>query len=215
MEEHILVCHHCGNRVPMEFITAHRGRKLFEEVDATKYSEDFDVSVFRCPTCSGISLFADFVAYPTYSSLAQRRIYPPGARLVPEPHKVTSPDCVPQQVQMLYEEIRPLRHIAPSAFVGQIRRALEFICREEGAKGRTLFDQLRDLTHRGAFPGHFADVTDLMRTVGNLGAHAGDHSIDIWDAELLDDFFRIVIEYLYVTPSRIERMRQRLKERDP
>jgi hypothetical protein len=36
-------------------------------------------------------------------------------------------------------------------------------------------------------------MTDLLRRVGNLGAHAGDAEVDFWDAELLDDFFRSVI----------------------
>jgi hypothetical protein len=176
--------------------------------------EDFDISVYRCPTCSGISVFADFSAYPAHPSLAGRRIYPQGAKLVPEPHKVASIDCVPRRVQSLYEEIAPLRHIAPNAFVGQIRRALEFICHEQNANGRTLFEKLRDLTSRGTFPGHFADVTDLMRNVGNLGAHVGERDVDIWDAELIDDFFRLVVEYVYVTPSKIERLRQRLDMRN-
>jgi hypothetical protein len=51
-----------------------------------------------------------------------------------------------------------------------------------------------------------------MRTVGNLGVH-GEGDFDVWDTELLDDFFRLVVEYVYVTPSRIERLRQRLKTR--
>jgi hypothetical protein len=50
-------------------------------------------------------------------------------------------------------------------------------------------------------------MTDLMRRVGNLGAHAGDEEVDFWDAELLDEFFRLVVDYVYITPSRIERQR--------
>ena len=69
------------------------------------------------------------------------------------------------------------------------------------------------MTKCGAFPGHFADVTDLMRTVGNLGSHADEENVDLWDAELLDDFFRALVEYVYITPSRIERFRQRLSNR--
>ena len=213
--DNILVCHYCGNKVPMEFLATHRGQKLFEQLGAEKYMEDFDISIYRCPTCNGISVFGDFSEYPSHDSLSERRIYPHGAKLVPESHKVASSECVPSRIRTLYEEIAPLRHIAPHAFAGQIRRALEFICQEQSAHGRTLFEQLRDLTSRGAFPGHFADVTDLMRTVGNLGAHAGDREVDIWDAELLDDFFRAIVEYVYVTPSRVERLRSGIGQRTP
>ena len=141
-DENILVCHYCGNCVPMEFVAIHRGEKMFEQVEAKKCMEDFDVSIYRCPTCKGLSVFADFASYPLQDSMAARRVYPPGAKLVPEPHKVASNDCVPRRIQMLYEEIAPLRHIAPNAFVGQIRRVLEFICQEQDANGRTLFVHL-------------------------------------------------------------------------
>ena len=51
-----------------------------------------------------------------------------------------------------------------------------------------------------------------MRQIGNLGAHAGDGEVDFWDAELLDDFFRAVVEYVYVVPSKIARMKQRISQ---
>ena len=173
----------------MEFVAVHHGKKLFEQVEERKFFQGFDISIYRCPTCDGISVFADFTKYPRYNSLAARRIYPLGAKLVPDINKVASKDCVPKHIQLLYEEIAPLKHIAPNSFAGQIRRALEFIAQEQNAKGQTLFEQLRDLTSRGAFPGHFSNITDLMRKVGNIGVHATDHEVDIWDAELLDDFF--------------------------
>jgi len=110
----------------------------------------------------------------------------------------------------LYEQSWPLRHISPGAFAVQVRRALEFICNEQGATGGTLFEKLKALVANKTFPGHFAEMTDLMRKVGNLGAHAGDDEVDYWDAELLDEFFRFVVEYVYITPSRILRLKQRL-----
>jgi hypothetical protein len=66
------------------------------------------------------------------------------------------------------------------------------------------------LSSRGIFPGYFAEITDLMRHVGNLGSHASDKDVDFWDAELLDDFFRSIVEYVYIAPSKIQRLRQRI-----
>jgi hypothetical protein len=104
--------------------------------------------------------------------MEQTRIYPRGSQLLPERHKVASTKCVPERIQKIYEEIWPLRHIAPNAFAGQIRRALEFICHDQEAQGRTLFEQLKDLSNRGTFPGYFSEITELMRLIGNFGAHA-------------------------------------------
>jgi hypothetical protein len=111
----------------------------------------------------------------------------------------------------LYEQSWPLRHISPNAFAVQVRRALECICNERGAPGGTLFQKLKALVANKTFPGHFEEMTDLMRKVGNLGAHAGDDEVDYWDAELLDEFFRFVVEYVYITPSRILRLKQRFR----
>jgi hypothetical protein len=44
-----------------------------------------------------------------------------------------------------------------------------------------------------------------------MGAHAGDADLTVWDAELIDDFFRSVLEYVYVAPAKIRRMETRLK----
>jgi hypothetical protein len=205
----VLVCYHCGNTTPHERVGSHRGRQLFEEIDDRRFHEDYDYDLYQCPTCRGISIYGDFATYPLHEHIAARRIYPRGSHLLPEAHKLASRDCIPARILKLYEEIAPLRHIAPNAFAGQIRRALEFICRDQKAQGTTLFNQLKDLISRGTFPGYFADITDLMRHIGNLGAHAGDHDIDTWDAELLGDFFRSVVDYVYIVPSKIERLKQR------
>jgi len=69
---------------------------------------------------------------------------------------------------------------------------------------------LKDLVSRGVFPGSFSELTDLIREIGNLGVHATGREVDFWDAELLDDFFRAVVEYVYVVPSKIARMKQRM-----
>lgn len=210
-ETELLICYHCGNQVPQKRIGYYRGQELYEHFEGQRYNEDFDYYLYQCPTCQGISIYGDFAAYPRYRSLEERRIYPRGSQLLPERHKLASSDCIPERILKTYEEIWPLRHIAPNAFAGQIRRALEFICHEENAQGRTLFEQLKDLVSRGTFPGYFSEITDLMRQVGNLGAHAAERDVDVWDAELLDDFFRSIVEYVYIVPSKIERMKQRIR----
>ena len=213
-DSEVLVCYHCANTVPQQRVGSYQGQQLYEHFDGRRFNEDFAYDLYQCPTCRGISIYGDFVKYPHCKTLAARRIYPRGSHLLPESHKLASKDCVPQHIIKLYEEIWPLRHIAPNAFAGQIRRALEFICRDQKAQGSNLFQQLKDLVARGTFPGYFAEITDLMRHIGNLGAHAGDEDIDFWDAELLDDFFRSVVEYVYIAPSKIERLKQRTRGRN-
>lgn len=205
------VCFHCGNQVPLGRVAVHHGQELFEHIDGQRYGDDFEYHVYQCPTCSGITIYGDFTKYPNARDKAFHRIYPQGSRLLPEGHKVASRECVPKKIVKLYEQSWPLRHISPGAFAVQVRRALEVICNEQGATGGTLFEKLKALVANKTFPGHFAEMTDLMRKVGNLGAHAGDSEVDFWDAELVDEFFRFVVEYVYITPSRILRLKQRFE----
>jgi len=88
---------------------------------------------------------------------------------------------------------------------------LEYICVDQKASGKDLYGKLQDLITKGILPGYFGDITDLLRVVGNLGAHASDKTLDIWDAELIDEFFRFVIEYVYVAPAKIKRMKERMR----
>jgi len=104
-----------------------------------------------------------------------------------------------------------LRHTAPGAFANQIRRALEFICGSENAKGSNLFEQLRDLAQRGVLPTGLIDVAALIRQVGNIGSHASTKEISRWDAELLDSLFRMILEYVYIGPARLDRLKARMK----
>jgi hypothetical protein len=118
---------------------------------------------------------------------------------------------IPERIYTIYQEVWPLRHRSPTAFIGQIRRLLEFVCKDKNASGTDLFDKLEDLVTKGVFPGYFAEITDLLRKIGNLGAHADDRELSVWDAELVDDFFRSVVEYVYVAPAKIKRMQRRIQ----
>jgi hypothetical protein len=94
----------------------------------------------------------------------------------------------------------------------QIRRALEAICIERGATKGTLVQNIEELANRGEIPKTLAEASDLLRLVGNLGAHAGDRDVHPLQAHSLGRFFRAIIEYLYVSPKKIQEFRASLEE---
>ena len=164
---------------------------------------------YTCSTCSALNLYGGF-SQDHYPNADFSRLYPTGSNLLPELHKLSAGDPIPNRVSRIYSEVYPLRKRSPNAFVVQIRRALEFICQDKGAVGRDLFTKLQDLVSQGVFPGYLEEMTDLLRKIGNIGAHADQGDADIWDAELIDDFFRAIVDYVYVSPSKIERLKTRL-----
>jgi hypothetical protein len=215
----ILECSHCGNRTPHGLQFEYEHPMLFDEIESEgrteRILEEYTWAAYACGTCGGLNLYGDFL--PTFADeheWQRSKLHPRGAELVPPTHTVSPADPVPWKVIDQYREVWPLRHRAPAAFVGQVRRLLEFIAKDKGANGRDLYNKLQDLTSNGTLPGYFANISDLLRKVGNMGAHAVEEEVSIWDAELIDDFFRAIVEYVYIAPARVRRMENRLRQHE-
>ncbi|MBZ8141017.1 hypothetical protein CLD22_14035 [Rubrivivax gelatinosus] len=207
-----LECNHCGNRTPHSKIFDYTQEMLFDEVDEMgKLYEPYTWLGYACATCGGLNVYGSFFASEGGSQIERARLHPRGADILPPAHMVEPSQPVPPRVLAEYQEVWPMRHRVPMAFIGQVRRLLESVCKDQGATGKDLFAKLQDLATKGKLPGYFKDITSLLRRVGNMGAHAADADLSIWDAELIDDFFRSVIEYVYIAPAKIRRMETRLK----
>jgi hypothetical protein len=206
----ILECSHCGNRTPHKKVLDYTHPMLFDEIDNQRYLEDFAWTGYACATCGGLNLYGDFVKFPASKRLARSKLYPKGCDLLP-PSPVLSPsDPIPEPILKIYEEVWPLRYRAPAAFVGQVKRLLALICAERGAMGATLFDQLQQLVAQEVFPKYFATQCELLRKVGEMGTRIPDEALNIWDADLANELFRAILEYVYVAPAKFQRLQQRM-----
>jgi hypothetical protein len=210
-EQIILLCRHCGNKTPHSKQFMHSYNKLFESINNEEIFEKYNLFAVACGTCNGLTLLGGFVLESSDDRPGKFPIlYPAGPNLLPPIHTLASKQPVPDRVMQTYLQAWPLRHTAPSAFANQIRRAIEFICIDKSALGNNLYEKLKDLAIRAVFPSNLADTAELIRQMGNRGSHAESAEIDIWDAELLDDLFRTIVQYVYISPSQAERMRSRL-----
>lgn len=206
----VIECGHCGNITPHERIFDYVHPMVFEQFDDELLNADFTWLCYRCGTCGGLNVFGDFLMDST-SDISRTRLHPKASSILPPAHLLSPGQPIPTKVYNVYREIWPLRHRSPAAFVAQIRRLLEYICDDKSASGKDLFEKLNDLVEKGVVLGCFSEMTDLLRRVGNLGSHATDMELDIWDAELVDDVFRSVVDAVYVAPARLERMKERMR----
>lgn len=53
-------------------------------------------------------------------------------------------------------------------------------------------------------------MTDVLRILGNIGAHADDMDINLAHTWAIDQFFRAVLEYVYVAPGKLAAFRRQL-----
>ncbi|MFT3788351.1 MAG: DUF4145 domain-containing protein [Tepidisphaeraceae bacterium] len=107
-----------------------------------------------------------------------------------------------------------MKQLAPNAFAVMIRRALEEICDDRGVNGRNLVEKLRELAKRGDMPPTLAEVTTVLRTLGNVGAHVSGASITVPQTWAIDEFFRAIVEYVYVAPHKLASFRKKLEVAD-
>ncbi len=111
-----------------------------------------------------------------------------------------------------YDEASRIKTLAPNAFAVQIRRALEALCDDRGATASNLQKRLESLVKKGEIPPVLAEMTAIVRLLGNVGAHPSEERVRPTDTWVIDDFFRAVIEYVYVAPSRVKEFRNRLQK---
>jgi hypothetical protein len=201
----ISFCPHCGNKAPQRVAYTHRYRATMYGVDGTVDDDGptCEAILCICETCSEVLLYDGFAEIET--GCRPELSYPRGPRL----HR-----SVPKRIQDVYEEASRIKQQAPNAFAVMIRRALEEICDERQVPRGRLVKRLAVLAKRGDIPPTLAGVTDVLRVVGNTGAHAKG-SVTAPHTWALDDFFRAVVEYVYVAPHKLAEFREKLSRLPP
>ena len=194
---HTATCPHCGNRTP---------HKLCDRVDFYEPTEDKEIddycwwAILECSTCGRLSLHRDYWD-TTRKQWTSRLIYP-----IP----VIAPTEAPPDVQRLFHEAISVRHISPAFCAVGIRRCLEAVCKDRGAKKKNLDASIKELASKGILPDTLISMMNSSRIIGNLGAHASSDEVTEDDANLLIDFCLAILEYVYVVPSRIATVQRRL-----
>ena len=204
-ENEILECSHCGNKTPHGKIFEYVHPMLFDEMDDQRYTEEYRWLGFSCSTCGGFNLYGDFLKYPTTRDLARSKLYPRGSDLLP-PARVLNPgDPVPLDIVELYEQIWPLRQRSPAAFIGQIKRLLMDVCDEQEVTGEDFSSRMMNLLSLERTPGAcHENLNRIVTLLDGLGDIRGDARLNVWDVQIVDDFFRTVLELVYLVPAKIK-----------
>jgi hypothetical protein len=195
-ERDVAYCPHCGNDSQQQLIASHFHR-------ATPNGRSYYTVVF-CETCRGPLLYQHEAGAPGgWFSLE-------GLTLV-WPQAATLHHSVPPRIRDVYREAAGIKQRSPNGFAGQIRRCLEALCRDRKADGRNLSDRLLQLADKGEIPTVLTEMTDVLRLLGNMGSHDDDVSVGPEYVDVIDDFFRAVVEYVYVAPYRVNEVRKQLE----
>ena len=74
--------------------------------------------------------------------------------------------------------------------------------------------RLKHLSDRGEIPGKLAEISTALRGLGNAGAHHTTQRVTVALTWTMDQFFRTLLEYVYVAPHRLAEFQKSLKQYD-
>jgi hypothetical protein len=170
------------------------------ELSKERDFELFHYAVLRCVTCRDISLLGQLEGEGWNSATLQ---YPSDYDLDP---------CVPALVASNYREARRVQSTSPNAFAVLLRRALEALCDDRGVPSGTLATRFKKLADKGDIPGKLAEISSVLRELGNAGAHQTAQRVTVPLTWTMDKFFRTLIEYVYVAPDKLFSFQKELKK---
>lgn len=202
----LATCPHCGNRTP--HTTRHRADYSVPEEDLTGdgdfYYDEKWLAILECATCHKLSLYVD------HWNAADNR----WEAALAYPQKLQAPPEVPQAVALEFDQaVAAAQHAAPGLVAVAVRRVLEAIAVDQGAPDATLREQIRWLGTQGKIPPQLADMMNVSRTLGNLGAHHTAFNFNDDDVRTVIEFARALFEYIYVAPAKVEAFRKSVEER--
>lgn len=187
-EQRIFRCALCGNRTVHDIISE---RVIYShDEEFGDYASGYTLVFSYCKTCREEGL---------YTSPDE------GDEIPLWPKSFHLGDSVPRDVEEIYVEANAVRLVSPNAFAVLIRKALEAICKEQGAAGHSLAAMLQDLITKKSLPSMVQQIARATRLIGNLGAHYGSSAVSKSQVEAVDEFFLGLIEYIYTAPARLAR----------
>jgi hypothetical protein len=205
------LCDHCGNISFKDLICED---SIVEQEGNTIFIKH---QFYRCTICNDVILKKTTLQLPDdYQGSKQHPYLVPKGETVEEeqlwPASLSLPIEVPDRVRKIYEEARLVKR-SPSSFVVQIGRALEAITKDKKAQGRTLNDRLNWLTNQEFLPPVLGQMGHINRILRNWGAHDAETEVELEDVEIVDEFFRAIVEYLYVAPAKVKKIQELVDSR--
>jgi hypothetical protein len=189
-------CGHCGYSGDLEEVARPVVKRTTADVEL--YGEVETLTywfLYRCPRCEKATLEEDWwndeFGDPEGDTAKQ---------LFPAPRDNSS---VPRTVLESYWEANRVQGEAPGLYAVGIRRTVEAICRDRGAKATRLEPMLDQLADEGVLPRPLAEMGHQLRARGNLGAHAGDVKVSVEDLPVIEEFVEAILEYVYRAPAKI------------
>lgn len=198
-------CGHCSNRAPMEIVAKYS--HIFETHEDKSSGYVWELyncyELLICPACNkSILRFYEWNDSMESGDESYTVLFPIDNKL---------PIGLPERIEKAYNAAINVRNIDVNAYAVLIGRVLEMVCLDRKAKGRTLNDQLKDLSEKGEIPIKLVGIASSLRQLRNIGAHAMLGELTFDEAPILDDLSKAILEYVYSAPYLLKKTEDKLE----
>lgn len=188
-------CPHCDEVVAAEIFGTYQ--------DQPQWDPPFRYEAATCPKCDKPMLFVD----EDYGSGwdGPYRLYPP------QPDRLS--EAIPASLRADLEEARKCFNAKCfTATSVMVRRMTQNLCVEQGAGSGTLFNQLKSLRDSGVIEARLVEWADILRELGNEGAHGGA-PVTKTDAQEALAMAEALVDYVYSFQQRYNDFKTRIDAR--
>lgn len=213
----IVQCYNCGNKGLMNvlYTTSQKFGGTYEnkfgEIEHD-LEEEFNWKLLSCPVCNMLTL------YQSYTN--ESMLIPYGEKFkqifdseILYPKNKMKMNGVPKDISSAFESALKIKNIDYNICLFSLRRTLEMICIDKKAKGRNLYEKIMYLIKEKIFPQELEDAYFVIKNFGNDGAHCKNTFLNIYEIEELIEILYKVIDYLYIMPKMIEKMKKTYEEK--
>jgi len=211
MEDYIIeTCRYCGNRGLLKKAVQYV-QELYDYCDEEPCAKmNYDWFLLECPVCKGITLFQRFSG--DYTMDSQGNVKFEDAIVYPSNNAYPN---TPYEIVKTYEAAVKSSKVDNEIALIAIRALLEKICKDKGAKGRNLKEKLKDMVRKNYFPATLNDCGEIIREMGNKGAHGDEcNKISNRDIAELIDFVETIMFYIYELPVKIDSFNKKYELKD-
>jgi hypothetical protein len=200
-----MICPHCGIGTSPNF----EHRKSGGEPERDRF---LVTSPGNCTECSNLIVMARWVEDASSGdprTSPDFQIYPPGPSIRPIDPAITG------EYEQDFREALLVLNLSPKASAAVSRRLLQHVIRQKGGiKKATLNDEIVEIIKHGNLSADLADDLDMIRTIGNFGAHPikstnSGEVVDVepGEAEALIDVLEELLDFYFVRPARRQAQR--------
>lgn len=186
-------CFHCGNIVPMKLV----GRDVSTWDEGDDYVGVEEWSFYMCPTCKEPTLVC------WYWQQKDDEITSDVGRSIAYPENLFESKNVPKTIRNALVAAASTKSIDTAISLIAWRRVLELVCKDLNAQGNDLYHKILDLSSKNVLPQTLKEASNIIRLLGNYGAHSDDEEPKYINVSSIESLVRYIIEYVYVLPQKI------------